>query len=78
MGGTVSISRTSNAFSISLGLGFSAATGHVHHVFCGGPPTIGPFACGGSVAAAFTIFCKERLLGMASQLCMFPCPASCA
>lgn len=59
VGGTVSISRTSNAFSISLGLGFSAATGHVHHVFCGGPPTIGPFACGGSVAAAFTIFCKE-------------------
>ncbi|CAJ1353141.1 unnamed protein product [Effrenium voratum] len=63
VGGTVALGADSFKMSISLGLGMSAATGLVHHSFCGGPqsiPTpIGDIKCGGSVAASFTLFCKS-------------------
>ena len=59
VGGTLTLGPGKVKLSISLGLGMSAATGNINPIFCGGPKSLGPFNCGGSVASAFTLFCKE-------------------
>lgn len=59
VGGTLALGPKKVKMSVSLGLGMSAATGAVHPSLCGGPQKIGIFSCGGSVAASFTLFCKE-------------------
>ena len=59
VGGTLTLGPGKAKMSVSLGLGMSAATGAIHHSLCGGPPKIGIFGCGGSVAVSFTLFCKE-------------------
>ncbi|CAE7363065.1 hypothetical protein AK812_SmicGene38208 [Symbiodinium microadriaticum] len=65
VGGTLSLGPGKIEIKITLGLGMSAAVDAkwTNNMLCGGPEVIGvapwDFKCRGSVAAAFTLFCKK-------------------